>query len=160
MTSQTLLEQYLQDADAERQRVARGKQLISRDECVVEMTQLGKLRWYLHDRIDDPVTKSLYFFELEIPAGSRSGKVKCQGNIVCWVLSGNGHTELDGERHEWGPEDVIGLPTKEYGLTYQHFNTGEEPARLLVCWPNLDSALGAGAGVEFDIVEPAPEYEV
>jgi hypothetical protein len=116
------------------------------------------VRWYLHNDLADPVTRALYFFELEIPAGSRSGLLRHQGGIVHLVVAGSGYTEYDGGRHEWTKRDVIAMPVRPEGVTFRHVNDGTGPARMVVAWPNLDSALGAEAGVAMDVLEPAPEY--
>lgn len=151
----TLFEQTLDSAAAERRRRLRAANLISRDDAVAESNPMGSMRWYLHPALDRPSTHSLYFHELEIPAGGHSGRLRCQGGVIHYVLEGTGHTELDGTRHDWAAGDVIALPIREAGITYQHFSAGPGPARLLVAWPNFDSALGPEAGVELKVVEPA-----
>ena len=108
---------------------------------------MGTMRWYLHPHLETPSTRALYFHELEVPQGSNSGKLYCQGGIIHFVMTGSGHTVLDGRAHEWGEGDVIAIPIKESGVTYQHFNTGVGPTRMLVCWANLDSAISPEGGV-------------
>ena len=78
--------------------------------------------------------------------------------MLHFVVQGSGYTTVDGRSHEWETEDAIVIPIKEDGVTYQHFNTGVGPARLLVCWPNLDSALSEEGGVAMDILESCPEW--
>jgi hypothetical protein len=158
MDPTTLFEQTLAAAKAERERVAAGSHLITRDESIAEISPLGITRWYLHPTLMTPSTSALYFCEIEIPESSRTGKLQCQGGQVHLVLIGNGHTVVDGVAHEWERLDGVVIPVKEYGVTFQHFNDGIGPARLLMAWPNLDSAIGAGGGVDMEIVEPAPEW--
>ena len=105
-----------------------------------------------------PVTKALYFCELEIPAGSRSGRLRHQGGMVNLVVQGSGYTRLDDVDHEWEQRDVIALPVRPDGVLFQHFNNGTGVARLVFAWPNLDSAFGPGAGVAMEVLEPAPEF--
>lgn len=154
----TLYDQTFEAAKRERDRRAKGKNLISLDECPTELNRMGLMHWYLHPGLEAPSTRALYFHELEIPQGSNSGKLICQGGVLHFVVQGSGYTVVDGRSHEWETEDAIVIPIKEDGVTYQHFNTGVGPARLLVCWPNLDSALSEEGGVAMDIVEPCPEW--
>jgi len=154
----TLYEATFEEAKAERQRRAQAHNLISRDDTPFELNPMGAMRWYLHPHLDTPSTRALYFHELEIPQGSNSGSLFCQGGILHFVILGSGHTVVDGRAHEWETEDAIVIPIKESGVTYQHFNTGVGPARLLVCWANLDSAISAEGGVAMEILEPCPEY--
>jgi hypothetical protein len=155
----TLFGDVFERAAVERERRASSTNLMTRDDCAVEISQMGIQRWYLHPRLDKPSTQALYFHELEIPAGSRSGKLFCQGGIVHLVLEGEGYTDVDGDRHPWEAEDLIAIPIREYGVTYQHVNTGSTPVRMVVAWPNLDSAIGPEGGVEMKIVENAPEFD-
>jgi hypothetical protein len=155
---ETLWDSILSRAGAERERVRSGRSTVRRDELEVEVTPFGLLRWYLHHDLATPVTRALYFCELEIPAGSRSGRLRHQGGLVHFVAEGSGHTRLDGVEHEWEARDVIALPVRPEGVEFQHVNTGTGVARLVIAWPNLDSALGAEGGVAMEVLEPAPEY--
>ncbi len=150
-----LFEKTLADAALQRQRSIRGKKLVGYDETVAEDTAMGRMRWYLHPDLFDTTTRSLYMHELEIEPGGHSGRLRTQGGQLHYVLAGIGHTELDGSRHDWEPGDVIAIPILENGVVYRHVNDGPEAARLLVVWPNLDSALGPEAGVEMCVLEPA-----
>jgi gentisate 1,2-dioxygenase len=154
-----LFEKTLADAALQRQRTIRGKKLVSYDETVAEDTAMGHLRWYLHPELFDATTRSLYFHELAIPAGERSGRLQTQGGYMHYVLTGSGYTELDGTRHEWEAGDVIAIPIRENGVTYVHVNDGPDEARMLVVWPNLDSALGPEGGVELRVIEPASGFD-
>jgi hypothetical protein len=152
-----LFEKTLADAALQRERSIRGKKLISYDETFAESTPMGHQRWYLHPELFEATSRSLYFHELAIPAGGRSGRLQTQGGHMHYVLAGRGHTDVDGTTHEWEAGDVIAIPIRENGVTYQHHNDGADEARLLVVWPNLDSALGPEAGVELRILEPADD---
>ena len=154
----TLFDQLLAQAQADRVRAINGIKHLTRDDTTEELNPMGHMRWYLHENLKEPTTSSLYFYELEIPEGSQSGKLRCQGGIVHFVRKGEGHTVVDGVVHEWEGGDLIGLPLKEDGVVYQHFNTGPGTVRMLVAWPNLDSALGAEGGVAMTVLEPCPEF--
>lgn len=148
----------LQAAEAERRRKAAGRSVVAREESSPELTPFGLLRWYLHPALDGPVIKTLYLCELEIPPGSRSGRLHHQGGIAHLVVQGAGHTELDGVRHEWEATDVIGLPARPGGIRFQHFNPGTAPARLIMAWPNMDGSMGPDLGSRLEVLEPCPEY--
>lgn len=154
----TLFERTLSDAAAERARRLAGQSLLTREGAKLETNPMGIMRWYLHPELEGASTKSLYCHELEIPAGSKTGRLRCQGGVLHYVLDGAGYTDLDGVRHEWCAGDVIAIPIKELGVAYQHFNTGPEAVRMLVVRPNFDSALGPEAGVEMTMLEDSPEF--
>ena len=159
MAEQTLYDLTFADSRAERDRRAQARNLIGREDCEPELNRMGTMRWYLHPHLETPSTRALYFHELEIPQGSNSGKLYCQGGLIHFVLVGSGHTVLDGRAHEWEEGDVIAIPIKESGVTYQHFNTGVGPTRMLVCWANLDSAISPEGGVAMEVLEPCPEWQ-
>lgn len=154
----TLFEQTLAEAATERDRRRHAANLLTRDGATFEVNPMGTMRWYLHPALERPSTRSLYVHELEVPVGSRSGRLQCQGGTLHYVLAGRGYTDLDGVRHGWEEGDVIAIPIKENGVTYQHVNTGTQVARLLVVSANLDSALGPEAGVELTVLDPSPEW--
>lgn len=153
----TLFEDLFERARQERDRKAQATSVVARDDLAPELTPFGELRWYLHSRLDEPVAQALYFMELTIPVGSRSGKLRHQGGVINLGVARSGHTDLNGMTHEWAARDVIAIPTIPQGVVFQHVNTGDEPVRMIVSFPN-DSALGPELGVELDILEPVPEY--
>jgi len=154
----SLWDDYVARGREEVVRVQRGAAVVERDKCPVELTPFGLVRWYTHPLLDRPVSRALYQFELEIPVGSASGRLFHQGGIAHYVLSGQGYTELDDKEHAWEASDVIGIPARSEGVTFQHVNTGSTTVRMQVCWANLDSALGPFLGAELNVLEPAPEY--
>lgn len=156
--SSMLFDAWIASADAERARKARARNVLSRGDHGVELSAFGYLRWYTHPRLDDAAVRSFYCFELEIPAHSRSGKIRHQGNLVCFVVTGDGYTVLDGTAHPWEKHDLVAIPPVPDGWEIQHFNPGPAPARLVVAIPDLDSALGPELGVRFEVLEPAPEF--
>lgn len=153
-----LFEHWLAEAVRIREQHQAGASLLTRDGATPELTRMGAMRWYLHPALTGTSTQSLYVHELTLPAGSRSGRMRVQGGIIHFVLEGSGHTVVDGRSHSWEADDVIALPIREAGVVYQHVNDGDAAARLLVVWPNLDSALGPEAGVELTVLEDCPEY--
>jgi gentisate 1,2-dioxygenase len=94
----------------------------------------------------------------EIPPGSRSGKLKHQGNMVVFFLAGTGYTILDDKRFDWEAGDCMVFPVKGKGVIIQHFNGDRNlPARFLAAEPNLVDALGVDMGSGFEQLEAAPE---
>jgi hypothetical protein len=144
---------------AELSRKAAAKCVVERDTAPSELTPFGFVRWYLHPRLTEPVSRTMYFLELEIPAGSRTGILRHQGSIVHLVVEGSGHTLLGGERHDWEQDDIIAIPTRPEGVEVQHFADPGGSARLTMAWPNMDSTMGPGLGVDLQVLEPAPEYD-
>jgi osmotically-inducible protein OsmY len=80
----------------------------------------------MHPEITDTVLSTYLFFQQEIPPGSRSGRMKFQGNQVIYILEGRGYTLLDGVRHDWQAGDLINLPIKIAGIVVQHVNLDAE----------------------------------
>lgn len=156
--TETLWDSYIRRSREERTRKQTGQSVVSRDELEPELTPFGFLRWYMHPDLEHVVDRALYFFELEIPGASRSGKLRHQGGLVHLVVEGHGHTIFRDERYDWEALDVIAIPPDKDGVTFQHFNDGSTPSRLVVAFPNYDSPLGPELGVDMDVVEPAPEY--
>jgi quercetin dioxygenase-like cupin family protein len=122
-----------------------------------EENRFGKMKWYLHPSIEDVVIKDYIFFMMEIPPGSRSGRIQQQGNEAILILEGKGWTTLNGVKHEWKAGDMVGLPLRQRGNVVQHFNAdAEKPARFVSARPNLLDPLGVDQGVGFEILEDAP----
>jgi hypothetical protein len=154
----TLWDSLIDRGVAAHERRDRSHNVVTRKGLRVESTPFGLLRWYLNPDLDGPSTQALYFCELEIPPGERSGKLRHQGGIINLVVAGSGYTEFDGRLHDWARRDVIALPIRPQGIVFQHVNNGTTPARLIVSWPNLDSGLGPAMGVHMEILAPAGDY--
>ena len=107
--------------------------------------------------LDDTVNNALIVFVQEIPPASRTGKQKTQGGMVLYVLQGNGHTMLDGKKHQWTQGDVLNIPHRDIGVTVQHFNgSSEKTARLLSVQPNIVHSVSVDRGAGFEQIEDAP----
>jgi gentisate 1,2-dioxygenase len=63
-----------------------------------------------------------------IPPGVHTDKMRHAERLV-HVMTGTGHTIIEGERIDWEPGDTFHIKT---GFWYQHVNTGPEPANFLV----------------------------
>ncbi len=160
LKSKNFYDELIKLRDAERERKKKSIFLVKGDELPWEVNPQGKMRWYLHPAIDDTVIRTLMVYVQEIPPGSCSGKLKCQGGSVIYILEGKGHTVIDGVTHEWETDDAVQLPVRPAGIVFQHFNDDPQKAAQLVCAePNLVHALGVDRGSGFEQISPAPEYE-
>jgi quercetin dioxygenase-like cupin family protein len=134
-----------------------------------ELTRLGKIRT-LSAPGDDVRTFSVDAFELEIPAGSRSGKRWHMADEVLYVLEGSGyslHWEVEAEiaekyhariakeptRHEVKAGDTLYVP---HNTVAQHFSADGQPLKMISGQNRLFKQLGYD-NVAF--LENAPEYD-
>jgi hypothetical protein len=61
-----------------------------------------------------------------------SGMHQHQGGLVIFILEGEGHSLVDGVRHEWQAGDLLLLPVKPGGVQHQHFNRYQDrPAKWI-----------------------------
>ena len=160
LKSKNFYDELIKLRDAERERKKKSIFLVKGDELPWEVNPQGKMRWYLHPSIDDTVIRTLIVYLQEIPPGSSSGKLKCQGGTVIYVLEGKGHTLIDDVTHKWETDDVVQLPVRPNGIVFQHFNDDINKAAQLICAePNLVHALGVDRGSGFEQLSSAPEYK-
>jgi gentisate 1,2-dioxygenase len=117
------------------------------------------MRWYLHPLFLYTALRNFSAYLQCIPPGSRSGAQKHPGDKVFFFARGKGHTMIDGVRHDWGVEDLLILPIRPDGVTYQHFNDDPRaPAFVFACEPNLTFLFDLDRGSAFEELEDAPEY--
>jgi quercetin dioxygenase-like cupin family protein len=137
-------------------RVQQRRKVVKRDDTVWEDTPLGRVRTMSSPERTDLRTFSVDVFELEIPAGSRSGKRWHMADEVLYVLSGSGyslHWEVQAElaekyyariateptRHEFAAGDTLYVPQNTIA---QHFSADGEPLHLLSGQNRLFKLLG------------------
>lgn len=150
----TLFDQLMDLRD--QQRATRKLAVVRGRELPWEDTPMGRIRWYLHPLLEDRAVLTTTAYEMEIPPGGRSGRIKFQGGMAVYVIAGRGRTVIDGEVYEWKKDSVIQLPLRPEGIIYQHFNADpEEPARLMHTEPNTVHSLGVDRGCGFEVLEPA-----
>lgn len=155
----SLFDQLLELRDSQRQEQSTATRTVRGSDLPLEVNRHGLMRWYLHPATSGLATRALIYFIQEIPPASRSGKQRHQGDVVHYVLDGEGYTEIDGQPHPWAAGDVIVLPLKGEGVVFQHFNASPtRRARLISVQANLIDALGVDLGSGFEELEPAPEY--
>jgi hypothetical protein len=146
----------------DRQRAERkdGMQVLKRRDLPLEANRQGFMRWYMHPEIKDTVLSTYMCFEQEIPPGSRSGRIKFQGNQVVMILEGAGYTVLDGVKHQWKAGDVLNLPLRENGIVVQHFNPDPAvTAKFVAAEMNWFECSSVDRGSGFEQLEDCPEYQ-
>lgn len=153
-----LFDRLIQLRDIQRRRLAQTTFLIRGDELPWELNQHGKMQWYLHPCIAYSAVQTQLFYRQEIPVGSRSGVQRNGGDVVFYMLEGEGYTILDGVRHNWKAGDVMTLPTFPAGVVFRHVNTGSVPVRLICMERNLVHTTGVDRQSGFEELQPCPEY--
>ena len=157
--SRTKLDRLFDLRDEQRADMERGVVVIRGDQLPWEQNGFGKMRWYMHPEISGNSNRSFLFYQLEIPPGGRTGRLKTPGDEVVLFIEGEGYTEIDGVKHHWKAGDVLGLPVRQAALVVQHFNSDRRrAARFVSARPNLLDALGVDRGVGFELLERAPEH--
>ena len=145
--------------DRQREQRRNGVMVIKGSELPQEINRQGLMRWYLHPSITDTILTTHLFFEQEIPPGSRSGRLKFQGEQVMYILEGKGYTLIDGVKHPWAAGDVLNLPLRKNGIIVQHVNEDPNlPAKFVATEPNLFACTSVDRGSGFEQIEDAPEY--
>jgi hypothetical protein len=149
--------------------VLQRKKVISPADTVWETTPLGRTRVMSSPARTDARIFSVDVFELQIPAGSRSGKHWKMADEVLYVLDGDGyslHWEVEAEiaekyyarvaktptRHDFAKGDTLYVPQNTVA---QHFASDGRPLRLLSAQNRVFKHLGYDNVHYF---EPAPEY--
>jgi hypothetical protein len=146
--------------DRQRAAIRDGLQVIKEAELPLELNSQGFMRWYTHPAIEDTVLNTLTFFQQEIPAGSRSGRLKFQGGQIIMILEGSGYTTVDGVKHYWETGDLLNLPLRGNGIIVQHFNTDPvNVAKFIATEPNWFESATVDRGSGFEQLEDAPEYK-
>jgi len=155
----TLYDSLVQIRDAQRQLRGPASCIRRGDELPWEINRHGIMRWYLHPLFLYTALRNFSAYLQYIPPGSRSGLQKHPGDKVFFTLRGKGHTMVDGVRYDWGAEDLLILPIRPNGVTYQHFNDDPgQPAFLFACEPNLTFLFDLDRGSSFEELEEAPEF--
>ncbi len=149
--------------------VGQRKKVVTPADTVWETTPLGRVRVLSSPRDTDVRTFSIDVFELEIPAGSRSGERWQMADEVLYVLSGSGyslHWQVEAEiaeryyariatepmRYDIRAGDTLYVPQNTVA---QHFATDGAPLVLLSAQNRLFKLLGYDNVAYLD---KAPEY--
>lgn len=155
-----LFQDLIQLRDSQRQRLSQSISLVDGDALPWETNQMGIMKWYLHPSLEDTAIHNLIFYMQKILPRSRSGKLRVQGGQVIHFLEGSGYTVIDGEKLSWEAGDVLQIPLRWPGTTFQHFNDDpEREAIFIFAEPNFVQTLGVDRGSGFEVLEAAPEYQ-
>ncbi len=145
--------------DEQRENRKNGLQVIKGKDLPQEVNRMGLFKWYMHPNIKDTILTTHMFWEQEIPPGSRSGRLKFQGEQVMYIIEGKGYTLIDGVKHHWKKGDVVNLPLRKPGIVVQHFNEDpNNPAKFVAAEPNFIHTTSVDRGSGFEQIEDAPEY--
>ena len=155
----SLYDALTQMRDAQRQLSRSASCIRNGDALPWEVNRHGIMRWYLHPLFLYTALRNFSAYLQTIPPDSRSGLQKHPGDKVFFFLRGKGHTMVDGVRYDWGAEDLLILPIRPDGVTYQHFNDDPTaPAFVFACEPNLAFVFDLDRGSSFEELEEAPEF--
>jgi quercetin dioxygenase-like cupin family protein len=143
------------------------KKVVKPEDREWKLTPDGKVKTILSHG-DDARSWSIDLAEQEIPPHGRSAKHWHMADEVAYVISGEGHSlhwEVEAEiadqyyariakeptRHEFSAGDTVYVPQN---FVHQHFNSGDEPLRLLIVHNRVIKLLGYDNVV---YLENAPE---
>ena len=158
-SSGNLYDALMRTRDAQRKLRESAHCIRAGDRLPWEVNRHGIMRWYLHPLFLYTALKNFSAYVQCIPPASRSGLQKHPGDKAFFFLIGKGHTLVDGVRYDWGAEDLLILPIRPDGVTYQHFNDDPAaPAFLFACEPNLAFIFDLDRGSGFEELEDAPEF--
>jgi gentisate 1,2-dioxygenase len=146
------------------------KKVVGKADAPWENTPLGKVRVFSSPERDDVRMFSVDAFELEIPAGSRSGKSWKMADEILHIVSGSGyslHWEVEAEiddkyyahiakeptRHDFKQGDTLYVPQN---TITQHFAADGEPLVMFSGQNRVFKHLGYN---KIAYLENAPEYE-
>ena len=153
-------EQIIEGQRAERARSFTGKVIIRGKDRPWILDRQGMVRNYLFpSRYDDgrPVESAVdgwIVFVQEVKV--HSGKHRHQGGLVIYVIEGEGHSIVDGERLDWEGGDVMVLPIRPGGVEHQHFNKDpEKPVKWIAF---INTAVYDWGASEMVQLQPHPEF--
>ena len=145
--AQTFYDEYLNVTAEENRWRATMARVVKPAERSWEVTRQGKLRWFVHPRLNTAL-RTLESFQQELEAGGRSGMHRHVGEEIMLVLEGRGHSVIDGVKWEWEKEDLICVPINSI---HQHFNADPRHLALLLSITcRLYSFVGHGGIEQFE----------
>ena len=134
--------------------------VVKGDDIPMESNRHGLMQWYMHPNIKDVSLNTKLVYVQHIPPGSKSGRQHHPGGKIFYFWQGKGHTVLDGVNYSWVAGEMIQLPLRKDGVTYQHFNdSDDEEVLILAVEPNYIEALGLDKGSSYEELEDSPDYK-
>lgn len=160
MAGRDLWQELFDLRDEQRSNREKSVWLVKGDQLPLENNAQGLMKWYLHPNLNAPCISTMSIFVQEIPPGSRSGRMVHPGNMVIYIIEGEGYTLIDGQKFTWGEGDTVQLPIRANGSVFQHFNTSADmTARFIASEPNLVRSTGVDRGSVLEQLEVSPEYQ-
>lgn len=113
------------------------RRLITRFEDIQpKVTKRGARSAFLMDQTIGYRTSGLSAVMHELAPGLWQSKHRHGGEAWLHVVSGHGHSEIDGESYEWGPGDLVVV---DHWAWHQHFNDDPKETARLIRVHNFDS---------------------
>jgi gentisate 1,2-dioxygenase len=154
-----LFDELMDLRDKQRQR-QKGLFVVKGSQIPKEVNRHGIMQWYMHPGLTDVSLNTKLFYVQHIPPGSKSGRQHHPGGKIFYVWKGRGHTVMDGVRYNWVAGELIQIPLRKTGSTYQHFNdSDEEDAQIVAVEPNYIDALGLDKGSSYEEIENSPDFK-
>jgi len=158
MSKHNYFDELMEIRDKQRER-SKGLFVIKGSEIPLETNRHGLMQWYMHPNITDVSLNTKLAYVQHIPPGSKSGRQHHPGGKIFYFWQGRGHTVLDGVNYPWVSGELIQLPLRRNGVTYQHFNdSDDEEALILAVEPNYSDSLGLDKGSSYEEIEDSPDY--
>ena len=118
----------VQFAEGEEEKRRTGKVLIRGQEMVFEETPMGRVALAVDPKRGCYV-KTVSSLIAEILPGQKSGAHRHVYEEINYVLAGTGYSIIEDRRYDWKAGDALSIPIFAW---HQHFNIGDQAARLLV----------------------------
>jgi gentisate 1,2-dioxygenase len=107
----------------------KGKKLLHKGLQFTRTIETGKARAYT---ARDFPTTTIGMHVAEIPPGVEAATHRHMSEAIIHILSGRGHSIINGERYDWEAGDTIFVPPLSW---HQHINTQHsEPVRFIAFW--------------------------
>ena len=122
----TVYDRFLETQQVRLHRANTGNIVMRKDEMHLEQGRQGLLRYFLNSQ-EDPEDETYVsavqgwdVFTHDIK--NQSGMHRHQGGLVIYVVSGTGHSLVEGVEVPWKTGDLLLLPVVPGGVAHQHFN--------------------------------------
>jgi gentisate 1,2-dioxygenase len=158
LSKHNFFDELMELAEKQRER-SKGLFVVKGSDIPVENNRHGLMQWYMHPNLTDVSLNTKLFYVQHIPPGSKSGRQHHPGGKIFYFWEGKGHTMLDGVRYDWVAGELIQLPLRREGVTYQHFNDSDDvTAMILAVEANFVDALGLDKGSRYEEIENSPDF--
>jgi len=152
----TFWDKWLNFWDDEVREKAEAKSVIHEDELKWMSTRQDKRVALLAAPETGFVTMGGVSMLVEIPVGWRTGKCS-MGEVVMYIIEGEGCSVIDGLRYDWEEGAVVAIP---YGATYQHYNTGDKTVRIIAANAiHIERYCGLAKLVQYEDCSKIPKGE-